>query len=148
LPRTPKRVVYAFDDNHQIIADIEDAVARNTNASSAVVRSEIDEDEAINVVKRYRKSNAAPLFIIDLKIRDSSSGLRILNAIRRKPSLRYAPVIVVSSSNDQNSINASYEGGANGYVVKHDDPDEFVKLLDSLMQFWASAELHRAPRRA
>jgi CheY-like chemotaxis protein len=84
------------------------------------------------------------LILLDLKLRHSD-GLRLLRQIRSDARLRAIPVIVFTSSDDQQDIAAAYAAGANGYVVK---PATFVELLrfaNDLGRFWLAWNRLPAP---
>ena len=131
--------LYAVDDNHGTILDIRDAAAKQ---SLPDVKEALSEEDGLKLVSDFSETTEPPLFIVDLKMRDDESGFRILSAIRQRPELRFAPVIILTSSGDQETINRSYELGATSYIIKEDDPEDFQKVLDDLITFWLDASLH------
>ncbi|CAN5335315.1 hypothetical protein BH10PSE14_BH10PSE14_37690 [soil metagenome] len=128
--------LFAIDDNVTTMIDICNAADRKDLPD---VREAGSEEDGLRLVHEFRKEKLPPVFIVDLKLKDEQSGFRILEAIRRKPVLRYAPVIVLTSSNDQETINKSYELGASSYIIKEDDPDDFARVLDNLISFLTDA---------
>lgn len=135
-----KRTVYAIDDSRQIIADLK-RVAKLIDGNIQVEPAS-SEEAGLAIVARYRRSNVSPLFLVDLRLRDSGSGFRIIKAIRRKRALKYAPIIVLTSSDSNEYVNKSYEIGANAYVVKDDDPKILPKKLEALLRFWLRNYYH------
>jgi CheY-like chemotaxis protein len=61
----------------------------------------LSEEEGLKLVSAVGERLEPPLFIVDLKMRDDQSGFRILSAIRNRPELRFAPVVILTSSGDQ-----------------------------------------------
>lgn len=131
--------LFAVDDNRSTILDIKQAAAKKNLPE---IKEAVSEEEGLELVSRFRRAPVPPVFIVDLQLRDDESGFRILRAIRQKRALRFAPVIILTSTGDQETINRSYELGANAYVIKDDDPDEFAKVLDDLISFWGDISMH------
>lgn len=133
--------LYAVDDNQSTILDIREAAAKQNLPD---IKEAASEEEGLELVSALGDTAMPPVFIVDLKMRDDQSGFRILSAIRERQELRFAPVIILTSSGDQETINRSYELGATSYIIKEDDPEEFAKVLDDLIAFWVDASLHDA----
>ena len=129
----------AVDDSEHTIFDIREAAAKQDLPE---VKEATTEEAGLELIEKFRPEPVPPVFLIDLKLRDEGSGFRILEAIRKKRSLRYAPVIILTSSEDQAAINRSYQLGANSYVIKEGDPKEFSKVLDDLISYWTDASMH------
>jgi two-component system, response regulator len=72
---------------------------------------------------------------LDLKL-PKVSGLEVLKEIKSNPKTRKLPVVVVSSSKEDPDIREAYELGANSYVVKPVDFDDFLKAMTNTGLFW------------
>lgn len=120
-----QKEIIAIDDSKAALARIKKVAA---NLSGVAVRTFETEEEALEMISNYRKGKSLPVFFIDLNVTDNDSGYRILTAIRRKPSLRLVPVVIVSNSNDDDAIHASYKLGANAYHIKRNN-DELKKVV-------------------
>jgi DNA-binding response OmpR family regulator len=75
------------------------------------------------------------LILLDLKLRHAD-GLTLLRQIRADACLSAIPVIIFTSSDDQQDIMASYAAGANGYVVKPGTFADLVSLARDMSRFW------------
>ena len=64
------------------------------------------------------------------------SGFDILTAIRTHPQLKFTPVIIVTSSRDEDDLRRSYELGANAYVMKLNKFYDYQKSVINLLTFW------------
>lgn len=84
---------------------------------------------------RYIQSHKPQLILLDL-ILAGWSGLKTLEAIRKAPEHRHIPVVVMSTSDAQSDVSASYELGANAYVVKPDHLEHYEQFALRLVQFW------------
>ena len=74
--------------------------------------------------------------LLDLKL-PKVDGLEVLNAIRTTPALKSVPVVMLTSSKEEQDLLRSYELGVNAYVVKPVDFEEFVRAIADLGIFWA-----------
>ena len=93
--------------------------------------------EAIDYVTRrgqYQDPAKSPrpgLILLDIKM-PKLDGFAVLTAIKSDTTLRRIPVLMLTSTDDQNEINRCYGLGANSYVVKpirYDDFQERIKAL-------------------
>lgn len=83
-----------------------------------------------------RKENKAlKVIFLDLKL-PKVDGLEVLKEIKSNPQTRTLPVVVVSSSREDPDIKTAYELGANSYVVKPVDFDDFINALNNTGLFW------------
>lgn len=80
-------------------------------------------------------SRPPKVVFLDLKL-PKVSGLEVLKEIKSNPKTRKLPVVVVSSSKEDPDIRAAYELGANSYVVKPVDFDDFLQAMTSTGLFW------------
>jgi len=63
-------------------------------------------------------------------------GLELLKRIKTEPRLASIPVIVFSNSNSHRDVIQSYQNGANSFVKKPLDYDDFVILLAQITHYW------------
>jgi len=75
--------------------------------------------------------------LLDLKM-PRVDGLEVLGQIRSDPQLKLIPVVMLTSSPQDQDVRRSYELGASAYVVKPVDFDEFVQAVKLVGMFWAS----------
>ena len=75
------------------------------------------------------------LVLVDLKL-VNGSGIDIVGHIRRDTRLHLIPVVMLTTSDGLDDIEASYTAGANAYLVKPDTYADFVRLTHDLCRFW------------
>ncbi len=75
------------------------------------------------------------VILLDLKL-PKISGLEVLRRIRADPRTALIPVVVLTSSKEEEDLIRSYQLGANGYVRKPVDFAEFTEAAKQLGIFW------------
>ena len=133
-----KRILYAEDD----VKDIEltlNALDEYKLANEVVVVN--DGEEALDYlyykgkfVNRV-KSNPAVIFL-DIKM-PKVTGLEVLKQIKSDSSLKLIPTVLLTSSKEEKDFLAGYQLGANAYVVKPVDFEDFINTVKELGLFWA-----------
>lgn len=113
---------------------------RKQNLANNVFVAE-DGEEALDFIfcrGRYSqrdKSCPPKVVFLDLKL-PKIGGLEVLKEIKSNAETRKVPVVVVSSSREDPDIKTAYELGANSYVVKPVDFDDFVSAMSQLGLYW------------
>lgn len=75
------------------------------------------------------------LVLLDLKL-PIVGGIDVLKRIRAEPLTRYLPVVVMTSSSEDEDMVKSYDSGANSYVRKPVDFSEFAGAVQQLGLYW------------
>jgi CheY-like chemotaxis protein len=86
----------------------------------------------------YLLDSARPLpavVLLDLKL-PKVDGLEVLRRVRSDPRTRLIPVVVLTSSKEQEDVVRSYSLGANAYVRKPVDFTQFAEAAMTLGLFW------------
>lgn len=75
------------------------------------------------------------LVLLDLKL-PKLNGIDVLKRVREDERTRYVPVVILTSSSEEEDIVASLRGGANSYVRKPVDFSRFVEQVQRLQVYW------------
>lgn len=75
------------------------------------------------------------LMILDLKL-PKLNGIDVLKTIRIDERLKLLPVVILTSSNEERDMIQSYSLGANSYVRKPVDFNEFMEAVQNLGVYW------------
>jgi CheY-like chemotaxis protein len=74
--------------------------------------------------------------LLDIKM-PRKDGLEVLREIRTDPGLKRTPVVILTSSREEQDVLASYDLGVNAYVVKPVAFKDFIEAVERLGVFWA-----------
>jgi len=99
-----------------------------------------DGEEAMTFLQRRGGHAAAPrpdLILLDLNL-PKKSGREVLAEIKADEELRNIPVVIMTISQDERDICESYRLHANCYIRKPLKFDEFIKIVQSIEDFWFS----------
>jgi two-component system, response regulator len=73
--------------------------------------------------------------LLDLKL-PKLTGLEVVEAVRKDERTKAVPLVVFTSSNEENDLRESYRLGVNAYVRKPVDFNEYKKLVADVGAFW------------
>ena len=100
-----------------------------------------DGDEALEYLRGCAdRSVADPRRLPDLVLLDLNmprvGGLRVLERMRESSALRRVPVVVLTTSDNEDDVEKCYELGVNSFLTKPRGFDEFANVVRVLCQYW------------
>jgi CheY-like chemotaxis protein len=131
-------ILIAEDNPNDVELTLEALAAHNLANNVTVAKDGV---EALDYLRREgRFTDRAPgdpaVLLLDIKM-PRKDGIEVLREVRSDPALRRLPVVILTSSREEQDILASYDLGVNAYVVKPVDFDSFMGAVESLGVFWA-----------
>lgn len=143
----PSKVILLVEDNPDDVALTLRALKKNNIRNDVVVAQ--DGEEALDYLFGTGEYATRPhplpeMLLLDLKL-PRMSGHEVLKQIRAHPRTRFIPVVILTSSTEEQDLVRGYELGANSYVHKPVDFTEFVEATRQLGLYWLV--LNRTPPR-
>jgi chemotaxis family two-component system response regulator Rcp1 len=124
------------DDNPADIVLTREALARSTHCTQ--ISSVGDGEEAmafLNRREKYQNTMRPGLVLLDLNL-PKKDGKAVLAAMKTDPELRGIPVVIFSTSKLSQDIARSYELGANCYISKPGNLNDFFSAVQLIEKFW------------
>ncbi len=131
------KILLVEDDPNDVELTLS-ALRENHVANDVVVAR--DGEEALDYLFRRgayesREAGEPAVVLLDLKL-PKVSGMEVLERIKDDPELRTIPVVVLTSSREEQDLVRSYNLGTNAYVVKPVDFHDFIEAVRQVRLFW------------
>lgn len=133
------RTILLVEDNPSDIGLTRRALQRCRIANDLVVAE--DGEEALDYLwargayAGREVSHLPSLMLLDLKL-PKLGGLDVLRRIRQDPRTRRLPVVILTSSKEEQDIAAGYDLGMNSYICKPVDFVQFAAAVEQLGLYW------------
>jgi two-component system response regulator len=131
------RAILLVEDNDDDVQLTRRALQRNNIANELIVMG--DGVAALNYLHAAAEGVGGQmlpaLILLDLKL-PKMDGLEVLERLRADPRLRRQPVVILTSSNEARDILKSYDNGANSYIRKPVDFEQFSAAVKQLGLYW------------
>ena len=133
-----RTILFAEDNPRDVELTLEALGDHNLANNVIVVRDGVETMEYLRREGKYkqRKPGNPAVLLLDIKM-PRMDGIEVLRAIRNDNLLKMLPVVMLTSSREEQDLIKSYELGVNAYVVKPVDFKEFIEAVKQLGVFWA-----------
>ena len=129
-----KKIVLVEDDPDHADLITEVLVEGDTETEIILVQdgmAAVDYFQELGIEWNGRIDCKIKLVILDLNL-PKVCGMEVLKLLKKNSKYNKIPVVVLSTSSDQRTIDEAYKNGANGYFVKPSSYEEFVEKVKIL----------------
>jgi CheY-like chemotaxis protein len=134
-----EKIILLAEDNPSDVGLTRRAMAKSRIANDLVVATTGQEalDYLFGTGAQAGRDVARPpvLMLLDLKL-PVVDGLEVLRRIRSDPRTRRLPVVVLTSSKEEEDVAASYDLGVNSYIRKPVDFEQFAQAVQQMCLYW------------
>lgn len=134
-----QKIILLVEDNPDDEALTLHALQKNNISNEVVVaRNGADALDYLMGTGSYAGKEPPPLptvVLLDLKL-PKIDGLEVLRRVRENERTKLQPVVILTSSKEQEDLINGYRYGCNAYVRKPVDFDEFIQAANQLGLFW------------
>jgi CheY-like chemotaxis protein len=132
-----KTILFAEDNPNDIELTLLSLKGCDKEVNIVVVSDGVETLEYLHYQGRFkgRKPGLPAVILLDIKM-PRMDGIEVLKKIKSDPALQMIPVVILTSSREEQDLMQSYTLGANAYIVK---PVDFYQFNDSIKQlgnFW------------
>lgn len=85
--------------------------------------------------KEREIANRPRLILLDIKL-PKTNGLEVLGRIKADPRTKMIPVVMLTSSRQEQDMTTSYQLWANSYLIKPVDLNDFIYAMRSVVTYW------------
>jgi two-component system response regulator len=145
--RLVSKTILLVEDNPSDIALTQRALEKSRIANKLVLAEDgqeaLDYLFAMGIHTGRDVADQPMLTLLDLKL-PKIGGLDVLRRIRSDSRTRRMPVVILTSSNEEQDLAASYDLGINSYIRKPVDFNQFAQSVEQLGLYWLLLN-HPAP---
>ncbi len=148
MKRMDTRPILLVEDNPDDVELTLRALKMNSITNEVIVAK--DGVEALDYLfcrGKYQKrpnGESPALMLLDLKL-PNIDGLEVLHKVRANEKTKLIPVVILTSSREEQDLARGYALGANSYIVKPVKFEQFLKTVQQLGNYWL--ELNEPPPR-
>ena len=132
-----EKIILLVEDNPDDIELIRRAFKKNSIVNEMVVANDgVEAQDYLFETGANSRLRALPaVILLDLKL-PKMNGLELLRRIRADERTMLLPVVILTSSNEEQDLITSYKLGANSYIRKPVDFNRFVETVRELGIYW------------
>ncbi len=133
----PLNIMLVEDDDVDVM-NVERAFEK-ARVSLKLLRA-VDGVEALDLLRASSTPSARRLVLLDLNL-PRMNGIEFLRELRADERLRRTPVVVLTTSDDEQDKAAAFELNVAGYMLKPVTFQSFVDLMSAFDRYWTQVEL-------
>ena len=130
------RIILLVEDNKADIRLIEEALKNSSIVYQMVTaRDGVDAMAYLRQEGEYVNALRPDLIVLDLNL-PKKDGREVLGEIKTDPKLKRIPVIVLTTSSNEDDIYQSYDLNANCYITKSRNLSQLFAIVKQIEEFW------------
>ena len=136
------KVLLVEDNQEDAVLALRALRKNNIENHVYVVRDGVEALDFLFCNNKFAKRNPhdlPQLMLLDIEL-PTLNGLEVLRRVRANDRTRRLPVVILSSSNEEQTIVESYKSGANSYVSKPTDFTQFMESVRELGSYWLASK--------
>ncbi len=132
----PREGILIIDDNVTDGFVIKRTLSSLTHEEITIARNGLEALSFFSQRLKGEEGSALPrLITLDLNM-PKMNGFEVLERIKKNSQTKDIPIIILTSSQLSEEVKRSYYLGANSYIVKPTDHDEFEKIIGYMYNYW------------
>ena len=136
LVETRNKTILLVEDNRGDIRLIQEALKKTAAQCEVVIaRDGMEAMEYLRQDGEFAGAVRPDLILLDLNL-PKKDGREVLAEIKADPSLKHIPIIVLTTSRNEEDIFKSYDLHVNCYISKSRNLNELFKIVRGIEEFW------------
>ncbi|MEB3182280.1 MAG: response regulator [Nostocaceae cyanobacterium] len=130
------KIIFLVEDNKADVRLIQEVLKHSSIPHQVVtVRNGMDAMTYLRREGEYADALRPDLILLDLNL-PRKDGREVLAEIKSDPSLKRIPVVVLTTSKNEEDISQSYELHVNCYITKSRNLNDLFKIVKGIEEFW------------
>ena len=132
------KIIFLVEDNRADIRLIQEVMKHSSISHQLItVRNGMDAMAYLRQEGEYTDALRPDLIVLDLNL-PKKDGREVLAEIKADPDLKRIPVVVLTTSRNEEDIFHSYDLHVNCYITKSRNLNELFKIVKGIEDFWLS----------
>ncbi len=130
------KIIFLVEDNKADVRLIQEALKTISLPHQVVtVRDGVEAITYLHQEGEYTNALRPDLILLDLNL-PQKNGIEVLEEIKSDPRLKSIPVIILTTSKNQDDILRCYNLHANCYIAKPRNLNQLFQIIKSIEEFW------------
>lgn len=132
------KIIFLVEDNKADVRLIQEALKTSLLPHQVItVRDGVEAMNYLHQAGEYANAPRPDLILLDLNL-PKKDGREVLAEIKSDPQLKRIPVVILTTSKNQDDIFHSYDLHANCYITKPRNLSQLFQIIQSIERFWFS----------